>query len=136
MFFFVIIISTVFDKRNAYYFTEWIPQEVIDKCKLIIEFCCARKEIGGVSHKDNILKSSIEDAYLWCGQIRQVIKPQEIQSSGKSGIHHKARLTFIEPDNFVVSACGRLVGREEGSEVQEEIWWAPRAYQVRTTKPN
>ena len=47
---------------------EGIPQEVIDKCKLIIEFRC----VGGVSHKDDILKSSIEDAYLWCvGQVEQ-----------------------------------------------------------------
>lgn len=115
-----------FDVHLSFRFQEWVPAEVISKCSLIVEFCCARKEVGGSVIRQVEAK---DDAYFWCGQIRQVIKADELKEKGKTGIVHRAKLTFIQRETFVVSACARLVGREGLN--REEIWWAPRAYQVR-----
>ena len=47
---------------------DWVPADVIAKCKVTLEFCCAEKQPGN--------SSSINEGrmpYMWCGQLRRTI---------------------------------------------------------------
>lgn len=114
-------------------FHDWIPPEVKDGCALTLEFCCTRKDSsggGGGSGAGGALSSFEEEghaSYVWCGQLRRTVKPEEEKLGGEDGdarYQHRARAVFLKCGTFVVSACAKISGEDA---VSEETWWAPHA---------
>jgi len=98
---------------------DWVPTTVLAGCRITLEFCCARKDSGGNA---STFQEENTDAYFWCGQVRKVISVQHQQS-----MDHCARICFLKPGEFVVSACVKISGEHS---VAEETWWAPQAKSV------
>jgi len=100
---------------------DWVPIDIMSKCSVALEFCCAKKE-SSTDHNDESNKTS----YIWCGQIRRITKAR----SKDVVITHQSRVSFIQRGAFVISACVKIGGEHGG----EEIWWAPRAETVVVNK--
>jgi hypothetical protein len=86
--------------------------DISSKCSLTLEFACARKGSGkskALFQKDN------QGAFIWCGQARKSVQIND------KGTEHCARICFLSPGDFVVSACVKICGLHGN----EEIWWAP-----------
>jgi len=89
---------------------DWVPIEFLQQCTARLEFCCARKNSGSSA------KAFLKDnggTYIWCGQTKKSIRFGDMS--------HRARVCFIEPGDYVISACVRI----KRSEGVEESWWAP-----------
>lgn len=100
---------------------DWVPADVVAKCKVTLEFCCAEKQLSNNSHA-----SGNKMPYMWCGQLRRAID----LSSDDDDKSHLARIAFFQPGVYVVSVCARLSSSDASSSL-EEVWWAPRARIVR-----
>jgi hypothetical protein len=96
----------------------WVPEEVVEECSLTLEFCCARKEDGSA----NSIASSVQRDYVWCGQIRKMMRASDEEKS------HRARILILQPGQFVLSACAKIANDAENG--AEEVWWAPVAENV------
>jgi len=94
---------------------KWVPEEIVEECSLTLEFCCARKEDGSIL-------STMHRDYVWCGQIRKMMRACDEEKS------HRARIVILQPGHFVISACARITNDAENA--QEEVWWAPVAESV------
>mmetsp|Transcript_17281 Transcript_17281/g.35060 ORF Transcript_17281/g.35060 Transcript_17281/m.35060 type:complete len:1797 (-) Transcript_17281:136-5526(-) len=98
-------------------FQDWVPPEIVSKCKVILEFCCAEKQHGNTSSNAGRMP------YVWCGQLRRTINFNEEDKS------HRARIAFFQCGVFVVSACVKVSSFDSSG--TEETWWAPHAKIVR-----
>lgn len=98
--------------------SQWVPEEIVDECSLTLEFCCARKEDGRV----NAILSSMQRDYVWCGQIRKMMRACDEEKG------HRARILILQPGQFVLSACAKIANDAENG--AEEVWWAPVAQNV------
>lgn len=101
----------------SFLFVDWVPPEIVAKCKVTLEFCCAEKESGNSS--TNVGRMP----YVWCGQLRRTINLKEEDKS------HCARIAFFQCGVFVVSACAKVSSLDSSG--TEESWWAPHAKIVR-----
>ena len=109
---------------------DWVPPKVKDRCCMTMEFCCARKDTGETTllqkeeteKKDTFQKRA---DFFWCGQLRRTVT--------MSPDTHTARVAFLEPGTYVVSACAKL---SQYHQTEEEIWWAPHAKIVHVSSPN
>ena len=106
--------ATINSQLNAN-FQEWIPAELSSSYSVTLEFACARRGSGKSS---SIFKEQNHGAYIWCGQVR---KNMPIVHRHKNQMEHSARLCFLIPGEYVVSACVKICG----SSGREEIWWVP-----------
>lgn len=88
-----------------------MPPEIVDKCRITLEFCAARKD-----------KLPGRGSFVWCGLVRRTMSLTDAQKS------HRARIVFLQYGAFVVSACARLTN-DDGNGA-EETWWAPLAKNV------
>jgi len=94
-----------------------VPSAVLENWILTLEFCCARKDSGC----DALTFEEQNDrAYFWCGTIRKSVKVEHT-------MNHRARICFLKPGEFVVSACVKLCSK---TSFMEEKWWAPQAKSV------
>ena len=103
--------------------TDWVPADVIAKCKVTLEFCCAEKQPGN--------SSSVNEGrmpYMWCGQLRRTIDLSD--KNEDQDISHLARIAFFQSGVFVVSVCAKVSSQDAPSGI-EESWWAPHAKIVR-----
>lgn len=98
--------------------SNWVPEEIVEECSLTLEFCCARKEDGSV----NSICFSTQRDYVWCGQIRKMMRACDEEKA------HRARILILQPGHFVLSACAKLANDAENG--AEEVWWAPVAESV------
>ncbi len=98
-----------------------MPADVVDKCKVTLEFCCAMKQPGNSSSADGGAMP-----YMWCGQLRRTIDLTN-EEDDKS---HLARIAFFRPGVFVVSACAKVSSQDAPAGI-EESWWAPHARVIR-----
>ena len=96
----------------------WVPVDVVEECSLTLEFCCARKEDGVA----NSMASPARRDYVWCGQIRKMMRACDEEKS------HRARILILHPGHFVLSACAKIANDAENG--AEEVWWAPVAENV------
>jgi len=90
---------------------DWVPKDVIDKCSIVMEFCCARKNAAGTLKRE----------YVWCGLLRR-----KVDAFRADDLKHHARVIFLSEGAFVVSACAK-VSTLKGV---EETWWAQFAENV------
>jgi hypothetical protein len=88
-----------------------VPPESVDKCRVTLEFCAARKD-----------KSPGRGSFVWCGLVRRTMPLSEAHKS------HRARIVFLQGGAFVVSACA-ILSNEDGNGAKE-TWWAPLAENV------
>jgi len=100
---------------------DWVPKSVVPKLNVILEFCCARKDSG-----NNALPEGDrgQAAFIWCGQLRRTMGTDE-------EMKHRARVAFLRPGTFAVSACAKI--SYAGSMI-EETWWAPIAKTITIDK--
>ena len=104
---------------------DWVPADVIAKCKVTLEFCCAEKQPG------NGNSSSINEGrmpYMWCGQLRRTIDLSDKNEDQDNS--HLARIAFFQSGVFVVSVCAKVSSQDAPLGI-EESWWAPHAKIVR-----
>jgi hypothetical protein len=101
-------------------FKEWIPTKSLNSCTATLEFCCSRKNSG--KNYRTFLEEN-KEAYIWCGQIRKSFR------FDNKDLKHNARLCFLTPGDFVISACVKI--HRAGN---EEIWWAPYFWAVKVSK--
>lgn len=99
---------------------DWVPSDVIAKCKITLEFCCAEKQPGNSSFTNDGMP------YMWCGQLRRSID----LSNEEDDKSHLARIAFFRSGVFVVSACAKISSQDAPAGI-EESWWAPHAKVVR-----
>jgi hypothetical protein len=99
--------------------TDWVPETVLGKSQLTLEFCCARKE------KDASRDTDGHRDYVWCGQIRKNLTEGTRERSHK----HNARLIFLREGHYVVSACANIINGD-GDDDAKEVWWAQKALHV------
>ncbi len=100
---------------------DWVPADIISRCRLTLEFCCAEKEL------DNSSSAVVGRVpYMWCGQLRRIID----LSNDEDDRTHVARIAFFQCGVFVVSACAKISSRDAPSGI-EESWWAPHARVVK-----
>jgi hypothetical protein len=99
---------------------DWVPQQVVDKFTISLEFCCARK---GVTKIEDLERPSRRREYVWCGRVQRTLRGDESEKK-----EHRARICFLECGHFVISACARISHQDRGGE--EETWWAPVAENV------
>ena len=79
--------------------SSWVPEEIVEECSLTLEFCCARKEDGSIK------TSSMQRDYVWCGQIRKMMRACDEEKA------HRARILILQPGKFVLSlAFGDRIG--------------------------
>jgi len=99
----------------------WVPKEVVPRLNVILEFCCARKDSA-----NNALSEQDQGqvAFIWCGQLRRAVGAEE-------EMKHRARVAFLRPGVFVVSACAKI---SFAGSTTEETWWAPIAKSVTVEK--
>jgi len=102
------------DARVEVEVAEWVPENIVERLIITLEFCCARKD-GVASQKRD---------YVWCGLLRRTITSKDTEKT------HKARVSFLEEGAFVVSACAK-VSTTNGN--TEETWWAPIAENVQVS---
>ncbi|KAL7539116.1 hypothetical protein ACHAXR_009033 [Thalassiosira sp. AJA248-18] len=100
---------------------DWVPQDVVAKCKVTLEFCCAAKQSGNSSSANGGRMP-----YMWCGQLRRTID----LSNSEDDKSHLARIAFFQCGVFVVSVCAKVSSQDAPSGI-EESWWAPHAKVVR-----
>ena len=100
--------------------SHWVPGDIVEECSLTLEFCCARKEDGSV-------KSVSQREYVWCGQIRKMMRACDEEKA------HRARILILQPGHFVLSACAKIANDAENG--AEEVWWAPVAKNVIVQNP-
>lgn len=96
-----------------------MPADIVAKCKLTLEFCCAEKQLDNSS-------SVLDDGappYIWCGQLRRIVD----LSNDEDDKTHLARIVFFQCGVFVVSVCAKI-SSQDGI---EESWWSPQAKIVR-----
>lgn len=98
--------------------SHWVPEDVVEECSLTLEFCCARKEDGS----GHSIASSLVRDYVWCGQIRKMMRACDEEKN------HRARILILQPGHFVLSACAKIANDAENG--AEEVWWAPVAENV------
>jgi len=110
--------GTPIDVFVEVFMSHWIPEEVVDECSLTLEFCCARKEDGS----SNSISPAAQRDYVWCGQIRKMMRACDEEKS------HRARILILQPGHFVLSACAKIANDAENG--SEEVWWAPVAENV------
>ena len=109
---------------NLYaYSTDWVPADIVAKCRVTLEFCCAEKQVKPISAGDGDRMP-----YMWCGQLRRTID----LSNDEDDKSHLARIAFFQCGVFVVSVCAKVSSQDSPSGI-EETWWAPRAKIVRIT---
>lgn len=99
-----------------------MPADVVAKCKLTLEFCCAERQLDNSS-------SALDDGappYIWCGQLRRTVN----LTDDKDDKTHVARIVFFHCGVFVVSVCAKISSQDAPSGI-EESWWAPQAKVVR-----
>lgn len=101
---------------------DWVPADVVAKCKVTLEFCCAEKQPGNSSSADGGGRMP----YMWCGQLRRTID----LSNNEDDKSHLARVAFFQSGVFVVSVCAKVSSQDAPSGI-EESWWAPQALVVR-----
>ncbi|KAL3796578.1 hypothetical protein HJC23_009709 [Cyclotella cryptica] len=99
---------------------DWVPRDVLSKCKVMLEFCCAEKQPSNTLHSTNGRMP-----YVWCGQLRRTV---DITNSNDNK-SHCARIAFFHSGVFVVSACAKVSSQDSGG--NEECWWAPHAITIR-----
>lgn len=95
-----------------------MPKDILSKCKVVLEFCCAEKQPG-----HNSVSTSGRTPYVWCGQLRRTID-MENANDDKS---HCARIAFFQCGVYVVSACAKISSLDSTG----ELWWAPYAITMR-----
>lgn len=100
---------------------DWVPADIVSRCRLTLEFCCAEKQPENSS-------STLVSPYMWCGQLRRTID----LSNDEDDRTHMARIAFFQCGEFVVSACAKISSRDAPSGI-EESWWAPHARVVKIT---
>lgn len=103
-----------------------MPADVVAKCKVTLEFCCAEKQPGNSSSADGRRMP-----YMWCGQLRRTID----LSNDKDDKSHLARIAFFQCGVFVVSVCAKVSSQDAPTGI-EESWWAPHAKVVRIGESN
>ncbi|KAL3806041.1 hypothetical protein ACHAXA_000182 [Cyclostephanos tholiformis] len=103
------------------HFTDWVPADIVSKCRMTLEFCCAEKQPGNSS---SAVVGRVP--YMWCGQLRRIID----LSNDEDDKTHVARIAFFQCGVFVVSVCAKISSRDAPSGI-EESWWAPHAKLVR-----
>lgn len=105
---------------------DWVPADVVAKCKVTLEFCCAEKQPGN--------SSSAADGdrmpYMWCGRLRRTVDLADDEDDKG----HLARIAFFQCGVFVVSVCAK-VSSQDAPDGIEESWWAPHAKVVRVGEP-
>lgn len=84
----------------------------MEKCRVTLEFCAARKG----------KKSPSPGELVWCGLIRRTMRLGEVQK------RHRARVVFLKGGAFVVSACAKVVN--DNGNGAEEVWWPALAESV------
>ena len=94
---------------------DWVPPEVLEKCRVTLEFCCAEKQRKSSSSFPDRLP------YFWCGQLRRTVSLTD-DSDDKS---HLARIAFFQSGIYVVSVVAKISSEETPG--IEESWWAPHA---------
>ena len=94
---------------------DWVPAEVLARCRVTLEFCCAEKQRKSSSSSHDRLP------YFWCGQLRRTVSLTD-DSDDKS---HVARIAFFQSGIYVVSAVAKISSEETPG--IEESWWAPHA---------
>lgn len=99
---------------------DWIPKDVLEKCRVMLEFCCAEKQPG-----HNPLSTNGRMPYVWCGQLRRTIDMVNPNDDNT----HCARIAFFHCGVFVVSACAKVSSQDSAG--TEECWWAPHAITIR-----
>jgi len=103
----------------------WVPSDVLWKCKLTLEFFCARDATSSGNDHD------CGKDFVWCGKLRQ-----EFAMDGRESMKHRIKIAFVKPGTYSLSACARI--RHEGKHAThgdaEEIWWAPVAATVLVEK--
>lgn len=99
-----------------------MPADIVAKCKLTLELCCAEKQLDNSS-------SALDDGappYIWCGQLRRSVD----LSNDEDDKTHLARIVFFQCGVFVVSVVAKISSQDAPSGI-EESWWAPQASIVR-----
>jgi hypothetical protein len=99
----------------------WVPKEVVSRLNVILEFCCARKDSANNALSE---QDQCQVAFIWCGQLRRAMGAEE-------EMKHRARIAFLRPGVFVVSACAKI---SCAGSTTEETWWAPIAKTVTVEK--
>jgi hypothetical protein len=103
--------------HSSAFHTDWVPKDIMSRCKVMMEFCCAEKQPG---HNSSL--TNCRTPYVWCGQLRRTIDTENANDD-KS---HCARIAFFQCGVFVVSACAKISSHDSG----EECWWAPYAITI------
>ena len=98
-----------------------MPRDVLSKCRVVLEFCCAEKQPGNNS------VSNGRTPFVWCGQLRRTISLENTSEADDK--NHCARIVFFQCGVFVVSACAKI-SSQDSTEI-EECWWAPHAITIR-----
>jgi len=107
--------------------TDWVPEDVIAKCRVTLEFCCAEKQPGNsTTSYSSIGGTGGRMPYMWCGQLRRTVDLSD-PDDDKS---HLARIAFFQCGVFVVSVCAKVSSQDAPGGV-EESWWAPHARVIR-----
>jgi hypothetical protein len=114
------VIEPILDSFNDP-FTDWVPADVVAKCRVTLEFCCAEKQPWNSS---SAVGGRVP--YMWCGQLRRTIN----LSNDEDDKTHLARIAFFQCGVFVVSVCAKISSQDAPSGI-EESWWAPHAKVVR-----
>eukprot|EP00956_Cyclotella_meneghiniana_P040324 scaffold192541_cov64-Cyclotella_meneghiniana.AAC.2 len=101
---------------------DWVPRDVLSKCRVVLEFCCAEKQPG-----NNSVSTNGRTPFVWCGQLRRTIRLENTSEADDN--NHCARIAFFQCGVFVVSACAKIASQDSAE--NEECWWAPYAITIR-----
>lgn len=124
-------------------FESWVPKDVAEKCRIHLEFYCKRKVTFIGNELDRLPPSSLMTGmklpeFVWAGKMSH---SEDVVEHDRK-IKHSARVAFLRPGTFAISACARISRRVNGATVGtqmtpsdiatqvEEIWWAPVAQTV------
>jgi len=118
----VVYLGSSLDMQVEIDIADWVPATLISNCSITLEFCCAKKDSGRCVEYFN---QENERAYIWCGQLRRTI------DTNKKVIEHNARIIFLKPGVFILSACVQIRSKVSKG---DETWWAPRAKVVKVEK--
>jgi hypothetical protein len=102
--------------------SKWVAPSVARECHAHLEFVCLR-----VDSKET---STSTTDFVWGGKRRSTA------SLSDANLFHMAKVAFVRPGDFVVSACVRIYRKEQAlSDIMPETWWAPVAQQIRVEGP-
>jgi len=106
----------------------WVQPHIRKKCKVTLEFCCARANIR--TTKDNgtaDLQPPLPRDYVWSGKLSQEFRMNGCDADGT--MKHRIKIAFVESGAYYVSGCARI--RREGMKRNvEEVWFAPNAASI------